>query len=136
MLELLRQYPCARAFWAALVVLGRHLHLPVPERVLATAPRDRIQKRLNRIARAHLFSSTGGPGEKQAFLVPALDFLVHSSFDSAAADLPRILSNATREAIDRTRIGFRKLPEASSPGDWARDGYRSLERSYRLLIAG
>lgn len=114
----------------------RELDLPVPETVLAQGPRDRFQKRVDRIARAHLFTSIGKAGEKEPFLVPALGLLLAGGPVTSLAQLPGWTGLAARELAFRSKWSLQALRTAPSPAIWARGNLRSLGATYRLIVAG
>ena len=66
-----------RGFWTPLLMLARELELPVPAWFLARAPTDRRQKKLEHIARRHLFCDTKNPSEKNPWVRHPL-FLLQS----------------------------------------------------------
>ncbi len=136
LLALVRQFRGARAFWAPLRVWHRELGLGVPEAVLAHAPCDRFQKRVDRIARAHLFTSIGKAGEKEPFLVPALGLLLAGGPGTSLAQLPGWAGLAARELAFRSKWSLQALRTAPSPAVWAQNNLRSLAGTYRLIVAG
>ena len=69
-----------RGIWAVLGVLVRELEIGVPARILAQAPRDERQRRLETIARRRLFRVAESPDALDPLSRQAIRFLMHDSW--------------------------------------------------------
>ncbi|MGE0448800.1 MAG: nucleotidyltransferase family protein [Vicinamibacterales bacterium] len=78
--ELVASCAVPRAFWAPLVALAEAVPLRVPPRLLALAPRDRASRRIERLARARLFSATEGLFELDALSKTMFVALLHAGW--------------------------------------------------------
>jgi hypothetical protein len=134
--NLTRNYAAARGFWAVILLFQHELEIPIPADFLAQAPCDRIQKRINRLARLHFFSSLGDDGEKEPFLTPLLILLGQTKVAGTAAALPYFLRLTAKEAFWRARCGRKSLSETATFTDLARWQFRQYGRTYRNVFAG
>jgi hypothetical protein len=104
-----------RAFWVPVRVLARQAGVPFPPRIFDSAPRDRRQRRLERIAARRLFRSRPASPVGEALFRwtwPALA-------SGTRADFGRRLPNAvTRAALEL-------------PGTWREIGAGGMRNAFR-----
>ena len=81
-----------RGFWTPLMVLNRELKLPVPASFLARAPRDARARKLESVARRHLFQVGPSSLEKNAWILHALYALQSDSPLHSVRHLAGLLS--------------------------------------------
>ena len=94
-----------RGFWAPLAPLARELELPIPARFLARAPHDGRQKKLERIARRHLFEATRAEWEDNPWICHALYALQSDSWPHRARHLLDLLFGTYAVALRQQRVG-------------------------------
>lgn len=73
-----------RGFWTPFVVLARELELPIPAAFVASAPRDARARKLEQVARRHLFKTGRSSLERNAWISHAIyalqsESLLHSA---------------------------------------------------------
>lgn len=134
--EIVRRTPTARAFWAPLGLWHDVLGFPVPEAFVAARPRDRIQKRLDRVARLHGLSSVGSPGERENFLIPAVTMLSCGDVRWLGPTATYAAKHFLKEAGRRTLWSLQEIGSSPSIGEWASKRAKNLRRSYRAFVAG
>ena len=110
-----------RGFWTPLVALARELELPVPASFLKSAPQDRRQRKLERIARRHLFHSVSNESERNPWVRHPLYLLqsdswphrAHYLFDLAFGDYQiQLRQLSARRDTDHRRKRWQKLGRA------------------------
>ena len=80
-----------RGFWTPIQVMARELALPIPQSFLKRAPRDARQRKLERIARRHLFDAVKADFQDNPWICHPLYALQSDSWAHRARHLTDLL---------------------------------------------
>jgi hypothetical protein len=132
--RLVDEFRGARGFWAVCGHLSGGPGLAIPASFLAGKPKDRIQKRVDRLVRLH-FDEAADCDEPEPFLSPALVLLTQTRIPtpSAGVESARLF---LKEMGWRLRMGRNTVREGATFRELGTHHLHQLKRSYRAIVAG
>lgn len=134
--RLVERFSGSRGFWAVLAILKQDFGLAVPDWFAALRPADRVQKRVDRLARIHFLAPGGEPPPKEYFLQPSLILLSQRTAAGAARALPEFGRVLLKETGFRLRVSRASIGPDATFRDLFRRELREYRRSWRNIIAG
>ncbi len=126
----------SRGFWAIIGILKQDFGFPVPEGFVALRPVDRVQKRVDRVARYHFLGLGGQKNGKEYFLQPSLILLSQRTGEGVVRAFGEFVRVFFKELNFRLRVSRASIGTDATYMDLIRRELREYGRTYRQIISG